>query len=287
MKKKTISFLILVICSLSSFAQTGKTGIATTSPQSVLDVNGDLSIRKKLYIADTNGRPDGGKDGQVLVSQGAGKPAVWKTLRIPDYEASKYYLIFNDSYKDFNTAATMTGQGVNFTSANNQISQITPSTALVEDASITTLTGGTNRFKEIAGLSKIFTVNSTISTTYFLFEAVVQHDNAASSNTTSKYACGIFVDDKLKSIRINSFTTPTTSSGFTTHTQIGAVDNLTAGDHTVKVACAKLASTTTTNMGIGVPATTSMTNMNNFMSQSSLKVDVYEIPQNFTPITTP
>lgn len=291
-KNKIAGLLFFIACSLTTYAQTGKTGIATQSPQSVLDVNGDVSIRKKLYTADTNDNPIPGKDGQVLVSQGPGLPPVWKTLRVPDYEANKYYLIFNDSFRDFVPGTNAngdgtTGQGITFAADTNEVSGATASTDLVPTATFATLTNSSNKYKEITGLNKKFTVNSTTSTTYLLFETVVQNTGGSSSTATTKYACGIFVDDILKSLRINGVTN-SSGSGFVTHTQIGAVDNLTTGTHTVRVACARLTFPNNSGtIGIGSPAASGVTNMNNFVTQSSLKVDVYEVPQNFSPITTP
>ncbi|SKB72801.1 hypothetical protein SAMN05660477_00846 [Soonwooa buanensis] len=291
-KKKIAGFLFFIACIFTNYAQTGKIGIGTRSPQSVLDVNGDVSIRKKLYTADASGNPSPGKDGQILVSQGPGLSPVWKTLRVPDYEVNKYYLIFNDSFRDFTVGTNSngsgtTGQGISFAASNADVSGAIASTDLVPTANFTTLTNSVNRYKEISGLRKQFTVNSTTSTTYFLFETVVQNTGGSSATATTKYACGIFVDDILKSLRINGVTN-SNASGFVTHTQIGAVDNLSTGTHTVKVACARLNFINQSGtIGIGSPAASGVTNMNNFMTQSSLKVDVYEIPQNFSPIITP
>lgn len=275
-------------------AQQGLVGIGTESPRANLDVNGDFNHKGKLFLDDGKGVLLPGKDGQVLVSQGVGKAPTWKTLRVPDYEATKYYLIFNDSFKNFiatNGAASdggaKTGQGVTFTT--DEVSPVIPSTGLVKGALLATLTNTTNKFKVIADLSQSFKVNSSTSKTYFLFETVVQHNNT-STPITNSFACGIFVDGKLESVRINSFTTTSANYGFITHTQIGGVENLSTDNHTVAVACGRLATpgvTTTATVGIGSPAVGTVTNLNNFMTQSSLKVDVYEVPQNFSPIIIP
>ena len=263
-------FLLIIVGSLSinAFSQVG---IDTKSPQASLDVNGDLGLRKRLFL-DNDSKVSQGLSEQVLVSQGEGLAPTWKTLRIPIYEPNKFYLIFNDSFSDQTGLRITSGQAVT--------SNL--STDLVEGTSLETLK--TRGFFEIAGLSKNFTVNSTSSKVYFQFETVVQQNNSTSNGEDIKYACGIFVDDLLKSVRINTlFNSTTGGSTFLTHTQIGGATNLTVAEHTVKVACARY-TTGTRSLGIGKKADDNIANINEFMAQSSLKVDVYEIPQNFNSI---
>ena len=262
-------FLLIIVGSLSinAFSQVG---IDTKSPQASLDINGDLGLRKRLFLNNDNKESQGLSE-QVLVSQGEGLAPTWKTLRIPIYEPNKFYLIFNDSFSDQTGLRITSGQAVT--------SNL--STDLVEGTSLETLK--TRGFFEIAGLSKNFTVNSTSSKVYFQFETVVQQNNSTSNGEDIKYACGIFVDDLLKSVRINTLFNSTSGSTFLTHTQIGGATNLAATPHTVKVACARYTAGTRT-LGIGNKADDATTNINEFMAQSSLKVDVYEIPQNFNSI---
>ncbi len=284
MKKAFIFFSIL---SLVLFRAQGNIGIATTSPRNNLDVNGDLNIGKKVFLDNGLGTLRAGQEGQLLVSQGSGKPPTWKTLRIPEYLSGQYYLIFNDSYRDFNSATPggNTGQGITFTDGETATT-IVPSTDFVLNTSYATLSATGKNFKSISGLTKDFTVNSSQSSTYFMFETVVQQNNTAGDASDIKFACGIFVDNLLKSIRINMLPrNPNASSTFVTHTQIGGVENLTSGTHNVRVACTRLTNPVANRaIGIGVPAVGSAGNLNNFMTQSSLKVDVYEIPQNFTSV---
>lgn len=262
--------VLLIILGTLSFNAIAQIGIDTKSPQASLDVNGDFGLRKRLFLDNENKESQGITD-QVLVSQGEGLAPTWKALRIPVYEPNKFYLIFNDSFSD--------QAGLRITSSQVVASNLT--TDLVENATLTNLK--TKGFLEIAGLSKTFTVNSTSSKVYFQFETVVQQDNSGSNGSDIKYACGIFVDDLLKSVRINTLFNSTSGSTFLTHTQIGGATNLTATPHTVKVACARYTSGNRT-LGIGNKAVAATANINAFMAQSSLKVDVYEIPQNFNSI---
>lgn len=265
----------------------GNIGVATTSPRANLDVNGDLNIGKKIFLDNGSGVLLAGKENQLLVSRGPNNPPTWKTLRIPEYLAGNYYLIFNDSFKDFNAAATTGGQGISFTDSETAPTTLEPSTDFAVNTPLSSLTA--NGFKTISGLSKNFTVNSTVSSTYFMFETVVQQNNPGGASDVSniKFACGIFVDGLLKSIRINMLPRSSSSSTFITHTQIGGVENLLAGTHSINVACARLTNPASgITLGVGVPSYVTQ-NTNNFMTQSSLKVDVYEIPQNFSSVIIP
>lgn len=274
--KTTINLILFLIAS----SLQGQLGVMTEKPQSALDVNGDFNKKGKLFLYNDNVLSPG-KTGQVLVSRGPGASPTWKALKVPDYESFKYYLIFNDSFRDFNTASSNTGQGVLLGTAT---SPATISTDLVKGADITNLINNKG-FKEINGLANPFVVNSSESRVYLQFETVVQQNNTAILGSNQMYACGIFVDDKLQSARLNTlFTSTTAESTFLTHNQIGGANNLSKGQHTVRVACARYTTDTNIVLGIGVPSTTAVNNLNNFMTQASLKVDVYEVPQNFTDI---
>ncbi|MGV4415251.1 hypothetical protein [Chryseobacterium sp. T1] len=287
---KQIIIVLGLFSSITISAQQGLVGVGTDNPKANLDINGDFNYKGKLFLDDGKGNLLAGQDGQVLVSQGLGKAPTWKTFRVPDYEAEKYYLIFNESFKNFilkngslNDGGGQTGQGVTF--SNSEVSQVIPSTGLTKGTLLSTLTNSTNKFKIINDLSQTFKVSSSNSKTYFLFETVVQHNNST-FYADSTYACGIFVDDKLESIRINTYSTNNVANGFTTHTQIGGIDNLSPGNnHTVAVACGWLAKSSNLTFGIGSPASDkNLDNLDNFMSQSSLKIDVYEVPEKFSPI---
>lgn len=263
--------VLLFTAGLSLSAQVG---INTSTPKAGLDVNGDLDFRGKIAVLNiTDNKLYEGTHDQVLVSQGEGYPPTWKTLRIPEYEPNKFYLIYNNSFSD--------RVGVKFTSTEE--SNITSrATFFTKEKSFNSMTG----FKKIGALTQPITVNSTESKTYFQFETVVQANLPANGNTdiSIDYACGIFVDDKLVNLRQRNLKASSASSTFITHNQIGMVKNLSKGQHTVSVACSRLKSYNTTSgvtLAIGINADT---NINDFISQSSLKIDVYEVPQVFNSI---
>jgi len=265
--------IVSILCISVGLSIPAQVGIKTNEPKSTLDVNGDINLRGKLSVLNTvdNVLSEGAND-QVLVSQGTGYPPIWKTLRIPEYEPNKFYLIFNNSFSD--------RTGVTFTSNEVSTNGTSRSTSFMKNAAYSSL----NRFKKIPGLSQNFTVYSTQSKTYFQFETVVQASFPVNDNPdiSIDYACGIFVDDQLVNLRQRNIKASNAASTFITHNQIGMAANLTKGQHSVSVACSRLRSfNTTATMGIGINVED---NINSFISQSSLKVDVYEVPQVFNTI---
>ncbi|WP_419487187.1 hypothetical protein [Chryseobacterium bernardetii] len=268
---KRIILTLLITAGLPLSAQIG---INTPEPKAGLDVNGDLDLRGKIAVLNVmDNKLSEGTHDQVLVSQGEGYPPAWKTLRIPEYEPNKFYLIYNNSFSD--------RMGVKFTGA-EEPNIVSRSAAFTKNSSYSSFNG----FKKISGLSQTFNVYSTESKTYFQFETVVQANFPANGSTdiSIDYGCAIFVDDKLVNLRQRNIKASSASSTFITHNQIGMAQNLSKGTHTVSVACSRLKSYYTTSgitLAIGINADT---NINDFISQSSLKVDVYEVPQVFNPI---
>jgi hypothetical protein len=253
--------------------------VNTDSPKAKLDVNGDISLRKKIAVLNTtdNTLSEGTND-QVLVPQGENYPPIWKTLRIPEYEPNKFYLIFNNSFSD--------KVGIEFLSTEQASITTSKGATFTKGTNITNLKG----FRKIDGLSQTISVFSTESKAYFQFETVVQTDFGGNGSDTTEdtsidYACGIFVDDKLINLRQRNIKSITSTYPFLTHNQIGIVENLSTGNHTVSVACGRLASYGDSGKRLAIGRkTNSATNINNFIAQSSIKVDVYEVPQVFNPI---
>lgn len=257
----------------SSLILSAQVGINTASPKAKLDVNGDLNLRGKITVANSDGTLSQGNNDQLLVSRGEGYSPIWKSLRIPEYEPNKFYLIFNNSFSD--------REGIEFQSWEQ--ANITTSRAATFNRG--TEFGNLPGFKKINNLTQKIYIYSNQSKAYFQFETVVQANFGGNGNpdTSIDYACGIFVDDKLINLRQRNLKASSAQYPFLTHNQIGIVENLTKGEHTVSVACSKLAAYGDTSRKIAIGKNTN-TNINDFIAQSSLKVDVYEIPQEFKPI---
>ncbi|MFC3160341.1 hypothetical protein SAMN05443633_102346 [Chryseobacterium arachidis] len=271
---KNIFSILFIAVGLSLYAQVG---IKTESPKARLDVNGDMNLRGKLAVSNTtNSALSEGAADQILVSQGEGYAPVWKSLRIPQYEANKFYLIFNNSFADVT--------GVSF-SGSEESTISSRSAAFVKNKDY----NATNfpRFKKIPSLTQTINVYSTVSKAYFQFETVVQatYTGSSSSDRSIDYACGIFVDDKLINLRQGNLRSSSANNTFLTHNQIGMAENLSKGQHTVSVACSRMASfnvADNTVLGIGRAVAG---NIDSFIAESTLKVDVYEVPQQFNAIT--
>lgn len=273
MKKLLFTFFFTTGLILSA-----QVGINTDSPKATLDVNGDLNLRNKIVVLNpTDNSLSQGNNDQLLVSQGEGYPPIWKTLRIPEYEANKFYLIFNNSFSDKN--------GIAFGYYDQANTTTSKSSAFSKGANISSLSGF--KFQTINGLTQDIFVYSDQSKAYFQFETVVQANFETEQyypNTSIDYACGIFVDDKLINLRQGNLKAILPQFPFLTHNQIGIVENLSKGKHKVSVACSRIASygyAANKTLTIGINAES---NLNDFITQSSLKVDVYEIPQTFNPI---
>ncbi|UHO38033.1 hypothetical protein H5J24_21025 [Chryseobacterium capnotolerans] len=271
--KNILSTLFLA----SGLVLSAQVGINTESPKAQLDVNGDVNLRDKIAVLDvTDNTLSLGNNDQLLVSQGEGYPPIWKTLRIPEYEPNKFYLIFNNSFSD--------RVGVDFLYSEEPAATSTSkAAAFTKGATFSSL----SKFKKINGLSQKISVFSNESKAYFQFETVVQANFTANGNpdTSIDYACGIFVDDKLINLRQSNLRASSAQFTFSTHNQIGIVANLSKGEHIVSVGCSRLASygdASNRKLGIGINTST---NLNKFITQSSLKVDVYEVPQVFNTIT--
>ncbi|ANF50440.1 hypothetical protein A0O34_07875 [Chryseobacterium glaciei] len=269
---KNILFILFSTIGLSLSAQVG---VATPTPKAILDVNGNINLRGKLVVLNAaDSKLSEGRDDQLLVSQGAGLAPTWKSLRIPDYETNKFYLIYNNSFSD--------RVGTTFTSS-EEPTIASRSASFTKNSNISNF----SQFKKIPGLSQTFNVYSTESKTYFQFETVIQANFATvgTTDTSIDYACGIFVDDKLVNLRQGNLKAVNSTNPFLTHNQIGLAQNLTKGAHSVGVACSRLKSYNVPagiTLGIG---TSVSNNIDSFISQSSFKVDVYEVPQVFNAIT--
>lgn len=259
---------ILLICCFGSAI--GQIGVNTNSPRATLDVNGDVNLRGRIHLGESEGTlASPGVAGQVLVSSGPGAAPKWLTLNIPDGE-QKFYLIYNNTFEDVG--------GVEFSSLEN-----TGNTTYAKGTLLSSMVG----WKKIPNMSQTFHVYSEQNKTYFTFETVAQ---IATTGLNSEvldavdYACGIFVDGKLEGVRVNSVEQPSIAYGsFKTLTILHVSENISVGSHTMDVACTRRANYST-SVRLGVGRSVNANNLNNFMAKSSMKIEVFEIPDNYVTV---
>ncbi len=263
--KKTLTTLFLIL----SYLSVAQMGINTNSPNAMLDVNGDLSIRGKIYTGGAEGTVgDPGVAGQVLVSQGPGLPPKWLTLNIPELEQN-YYLIYNNTFED--------EVGISFTSSENSGNNLYTRGTLL--SSLTS-------WKKIPGLTQTFEVYSEENKTFFTFETVAQMQTSGSSNMLDAidFACGVFIDGKLQGVRLNSIEQPSDAYGpFKTLTMMHVAEDIPVGNHTIDVACTRRQNYST-SVELGIGRSVVAANLNNFMAKSTLKVEVFEIPDTYIDV---
>ena len=273
---KKLFYLLILIGYSHLKAQVGiSTNPNYISPAGVsLSVDGSITVRDKIYAGGdgiTLGNP--GKAGQVLVSQGANLPPRWRTLNIPDIEQNAFYLIYNNAFTDYKRAA---GQGITLTNitANNNGNGPYYLGAIRNSSQF-------QYFTTIQGLNQTFDVFSNDNQVYITFEAMAQIN--ATGNGGVDFVCGVFVgkqgeEKTLRGVRKATLRYDAAQYPFTTFTLITLADGLTIGKYDVEVACKRTYNYNSYTGSFSIGINTS-TNLGAFEPQTSLKVEVYEMPQ--------
>jgi hypothetical protein len=256
--KKNIVFFILLFINSLIYSQVG---INTETPRARLDVQGNLSIRNRIYLGGTDAVNGAlGDVGTVLVSQGANNPPVWKLIRRPDFDPF-LYTIFNNEAKETTAgvifAASSPGSG-------SQLHTL--------DQTLASFAGS-----EITGLASNFQIDNSGNIAILTFETIA-HLESSNQNRAADFSCGVFVDNLLKGIRVYTVNQPGTASDpFYTFDLVAVAPNLSVGSHTAKVACKKRANINTFDGQLGIGRAI-FGNLNDFMTKSSLVVETYEKP---------
>ncbi|HLV23578.1 MAG TPA: hypothetical protein VKY36_02215 [Moheibacter sp.] len=265
--KKISLRLFFLFNSVLLFAQVG---INTDSPQSSLDIQGDLSLRKELRLngtAATLGDP--GQSGQVLFSQDGSNLPMWKFIEVPFLEQGQIQLKYSYAVSDevgieFPTGS---GDGVDVSALGDPLN---------------------SSWKEIPGLQTTVEAGNSLNKINILFQSGVEMPNTYSSESSSsnyvRFACGIFMNDTLVALRgdqINGVNNKNAKNqGIYTLSYI--LSDIPEGTYTLKVACRKTRTSPGGNypLAIGKALSTGTQVANNFMLSSSLKVDVMEYISN-------
>ncbi|PTT21939.1 hypothetical protein DBR28_20020 [Chryseobacterium sp. HMWF028] len=242
---KKILFAASILLTVNAAAQVG---INTPTPTNMLDVNGDLNIRKELRTGGTDVlRGSGGTAGDILHNNTDLNTNDWKAIKIADGQGSM-------SVFSINTVSDKTG--VSFSGNNGSTNPYSDGAPLTTDWSVLT------------GTIDSFSVTSQINKATFSFQTTVQKTG---SNSAS-FACGVFVDDVLKAVRTEVLLgDPGVYKIFNLN---ATLTNITPkNDYKVKVACTKRAISGST-LGVGMAVNTTF--LNSDMSQSVLTTSILQ-----------
>ncbi|OCA69622.1 hypothetical protein BBI01_15940 [Chryseobacterium artocarpi] len=223
-------------------------GINTPNPVNMLDVNGDLNVRKELRTGGTDAlRGSAGNAGDILHNNANMAANDWKPIKIADGQGSM-------SVFSLNTVADQTG--VSFDSSGDAM-------PYSENAPLT------GNWKVLPQAVDTFSVTSGTNKVTFSFQTIAQKINGASS---ASFACGVFVDNELKAVRTDVLLGD--SGAYKIFNLNATLTNLTQkNNYSVKVACINRTLNNTT-LGIGRAVDTEA--LSGDMAQSVLTTSVLQ-----------
>ncbi|WP_326981853.1 hypothetical protein VUJ46_16685 [Chryseobacterium sp. MYb264] len=267
MKKSSYHCIAVLMCSVQAYAQVG---IGISTPNAVLDINGKTTLRKELKVGGTSDQAgNAGLNGQVLVSQGAGLPPVWRSLNVSFIEEGQYKLI--NSYLSSDQAG--------ITSLSGGIAADGIYTNSVGDDFSNTAKG---RWVKIDNLRNVFEIKNAKNRLTYQFQTGIEMKAPAAGTPQSvTFTCGVFRNNKLVAVRPDKITSNnnTDKGGFQDYifTLNYTEQNVPEGSQTIEVACRKIeSSNSNTLFAIGRNIDNSNTVSNAFTQESDFKVDVIE-----------
>ncbi|MGU3374237.1 hypothetical protein [Chryseobacterium sp. M5A1_1a] len=222
-------------------------GINTTNPVNMLDVNGDINVRKELRTGGTSVlKGSSGIAGDIFHNNTDMAANDWKAIKIADGLGSM-------SLFSINTVADKTG--VSFSGGNGQ------SVPYNEGISI-------NGWSVITSASDVFSITNGDNKVTFSFQTTVQKTGTSSAS----FACGVFVDDKLRAVRTDVLLGE--GGAYKIFNLNATLANLTPkNQYKVKIACIKRAIGSAT-LGIGRAVDGNF--LNSDMAQSVLTTSVLQ-----------
>lgn len=242
-------------------------GVNNSSPQSMLDVNGDITLRNELKVGGTKtlaGNP--GTDNQILVSQGDNTAPLWRTSKLNFYEQGEYRITGSNATTDevgINFSNTSGGDNVTTSPIGQNITSANPA------------------WTQIPGLATTFTVGNITNSINVVFQTGVEmSDIGAVNDQFIRFVCGVFIDDQLAALRADQINgvngkTRKNQSIFTLNY---VITNISPGTHSAKVACRRITSSAAGyHLAIGRTTTDGTQVASNFMLKSILKFDVSEL----------
>ena len=267
MKKTVYCSVAGLLCSIQTYAQVG---VGTSTPNSTLDVNGKTTLRKELRVGGTSTQAgNAGTNGQVLVSQGAGLPPVWKTVNVTFVEEGQYKLV--------NSYLSTDQTGIN-TLSNGVLGDTVLRNSIGDDISDTSK----GRWVKIAALENTITIKNPKNKLVYNFQTGVEMKSTSSTTSQNvSFACGVFRNGKLVAVRPDEISTTNNSERNGIQEYIFTLNyteqNVPAGSQKIEVACRKI-ETSNNNAQFTVGRNISSTNTvsNTFTLESDFKIDVIE-----------
>ncbi|KMQ66303.1 hypothetical protein ACM46_01790 [Chryseobacterium angstadtii] len=242
---------IIIIKSLllAAFAS-AQVGINTPSPVNILDVNGDVNVRKEVRTGGTNLlKGSAGTAGTILHNNSELTANDWKGIKIADGQGSM-------SVFSLNTVADQTGAV--FSSPNGSTNPYTEGTALTSDWTV------------LPGTNDTFSITNGVNKVVFTFQTTAQ--KTGNGNSSSGFACGVFVNNTLRAVRTDVLIG--SEGSYKIFNLNATLTNLTPqNNYTVKMACTKRNLNSGT-LGIGTAVNTTF--LNSEMSQSVLTTSVLQ-----------
>lgn len=244
---RKIYFIIGSVLSICSYAQVG---INTANPVGTLDIKGDLNSRKEIRTGGTNTVKGSAGTAGTIFHNNADLPVNdWKSIRIADGQGSMSLFFMN-------TVSDQTGavfNGINGSTAPYMENSVINSTWTV-----------------LPGTQDTFSVTKTTNKVVFSFQTTAQ--KTANTNSSTGFACGIFVDDQLKAVRTDVLIG--TDGAYKIFNLNATLTDLTPkNNYMVKVACTKRNLNSGT-LGVGIPVNTVFLDAD--MSQSVLTTSVLQ-----------
>lgn len=241
---------ILIIQSLLfAFFAGAQVGINTSTPVNALDVNGDLNVRGELRTGGTNLlKGSAGSEGAIFHNNSEMNINDWKNIKIADGQGSM-------SVFSLNTVADQTG--VTFTGNGSPV-PYTENTDLNSDWVV------------LQGTNDTFSITNNVNKVVFTFQTTAQKTGNGSSS--SGFACGVFVDNKLRAVRTEVLLGD--EGAYKIFNLNATLSNLMPkNNYSVKVACTKR---TLNNGTLGIGTAVNVNFLNNEMSQSVLTTSVLQ-----------
>lgn len=260
-------YCVFGLCSVLMYAQVG---IGTSKPGSTLDINGKTTLRKELRVGGTSSQiGNAGLNGQVLVSQGANLPPVWKSINVTFMEEGQYKLI--------NSYLSLDQKGI--TSLSDGISGDNIYINAIGDDIVDTSKG---KWMKIEGLENNFVIRNPKNRVTYQFQTGIEMKAPVSTTSqTISFTCGVFRKGKLVAVRPDKISSNNNADKEGIQNYIFTLNyteqDVPLGAQKIEVGCRKIAtSDVSSQFAIGRNISNANNLSNAFTLESDLKIDVIE-----------